>query len=88
MTMEAHYQVVKRFEMRKHNIYILSLDEPLDILSSFTDVRVKIDGKEYVATYYICPDPKLVIISQNGVPKRGIVRLLDIMYEYYPGDDF
>jgi len=88
MSMEARYQVTKQFKMRKRNVYILSLDEPLDILSSFTDVVVEIDGREYVATYYICPDPKLVIISQNGVPKRGIVRLLDIMYEYYPGDDF
>jgi len=86
--MEVHYRVTKQFKMKKRDVYILSLDDCLDILSSFTDVRVEICGKEYTATYYLGSNPKLVVISQNGIPKRGTVRLVDILYEYYPGEDF
>ena len=86
--MEARYRVIKRFGMKGRDVYILSLEEPLSILSSYTDVRVEIYGREYVATYYVNPRPKLVIISQDEVPRHGVVRLLDVIYEYYPGDEF
>ncbi len=86
--MEVGFRVSRVWRFRNRNIYVLDLDEPLDVLSRFTDVAVEINGKILEATYYYSSRPKLIVISNNGIEKRGAIRLIEIKNEYNPHDDW